>query len=436
MPQHQDLESITLNNEGEEIQRIIGDPPGWTLRWGITVVFIAVNIFLVMAWLIKYQDKITDKVLIITENPPIRIYALSAGKIDTLLVHDKQSVGEGQIIARLDNPARWTDVRHLEVTIERLINAGNPTELLRSKLPEKLELGDLQSTYAALQQVARDFRFFENQRNVLQQIASLEQQIQHLESLNQSLRQQEITLTREVEIALSNFNRSQALLKNGSASRLDVENAETNYLQYRRQLEQLQSQVLNNQLNIEQLRARIIEYRQDRTEEGMQKWLAFREILERLKSELESWKQSYLITSPISGKISLTKVWSSQQFVKENEEVAIIVPNKGAGKIIGKAFLPTFNSGKVQIGQPTNIRLDGYPYQEFGSLRGEIRNISLLPDQGNYLLEISLPNNLITTYERPIPFSQELPGQALIVTEDRRILFRLFDQLISLVKNN
>ena len=107
-----------------------------------------------------------------------------------------------------------------------------------------------------------------------------------------------------------------------------------------------------------------------------------------------------------------------------------------AGEIVGKALLPTFNSGKVQPGQRANIRLDGYPYQEFGVLQGQVTNIALVPDQETYLLEIALPDSLVTTYHRSIPFAQELPGQARIVTEDRRILERVFDQLVSLVKNN
>ena len=42
-----------------------------------------------------------------------------------------------------------------------------------------------------------------------------------------------------------------------------------------------------------------------------------------------------------------------------------------------------------------------------------------MPDQDTYLLDIALPDSLTTTYQRRIPFAQELTGQARIITEER-----------------
>lgn len=439
MPNEQpylDPDQIALQNEREDIQRILGYPPGWALRWGITAVFVAVLLFMAMAWLIKYPDVITARVVIVTENPPIRVFARSSGKISRLLINDKEPVEEGRIIAVLENTAKLEDVHELEKIIARLDSLAKPAEGWNVQLPEWLDLGELQSAYAAYQQALNDFQFFEEQRGVFAQINSLEQQIQYLDGLNGSLGQQEETLSQEVAIAQKNLQRSRELLDSGTISEMDYEKTETNFLQYRRQLENLQSQVLNNKLQMEQMKSRIIVLRQDRTNISMQKWLATRELLDRLASELDLWKQKYLIISPIAGTLSLTRIWGPQQFVQANAEVATVVPGAGAGEIVGKAFLPAFNSGKVRPGLRVNIQLDGYPYQEFGVLRGQVKEIALVPDQENYLLEIALQDSLITTYKRSIPFAQELPGAARIITEDRRILERIFDQLISLVRNN
>ena len=83
-----------------------------------------------------------------------------------------------------------------------------------------------------------------------------------------------------------------------------------------------------------------------------------------------------------------------------------------------------------------NIQLDNYPYQEFGVVKGKVGSMSLVPDQESYFLEIELADSLVTTYDRSIPFAQELQGNARIITEDRRILERVFDQLMNLFKNN
>ena len=433
--QYPDPTEIRLNTDRDDIQRILGNPPGWALRWGITALFVGVALVLGMAWLVKYPDVITARVVIVTENPPVRVFFRSNGKISQLLVKDKAPIAAGQVIAVLENTAELEDVLQLEGQIVQLEGIAEPEGLVEIQLPEGLRLGELQSAYAAYQQAVHDFQFFERRQGVFARIASLKQQIRYLEGLNRSLEQQEQTLSREVAIAQNNLERNRQLFASGTISEVDFEQSETNYLQYRRQLESLQSRVLNNKLQIEQFQSEIIELRQSRMDGSMQKWLATRELLGRLDSELELWKQSYLVTSPITGRVSLTRVWGPQQFVQANEAVATVVPGAGAGEIVGKAALPTFNSGKVKPGMRTNIQLDGYPYQEFGVLQGQVKSIALVPDQETYLLEISLPDSLTTSYHRTIPFTQELPGQARIITEDRRILQRVFDQLISLVRN-
>lgn len=432
---HKEADSIKLNSEREDIQRMLGHPPGWTLRWGITAVLLAVLLFLAMSWLIKYPDVIEARIVILTENPPVRVFSRANGKISQLMARDKEEVQAGQILAVLENTARLEDVRKLEAFLQHTNTVSTSQDWQTTDLPGVLQLGELLDTYSRFQQLVRDYQFFKNQQGIEGQIQSLNGQIQYLQRLNTALEQQETTLSQEVELAKNNLDRNRGLRNQGAISLLDYEQAETNYLQYRRQLESLQSQVLNNQLQIEQLKAQIITLQQGRAGGLMEKRLAIDNHLDLLRRELQLWKQAYLITSPIAGKLSLTRVWSPQQFVQENEEVATVVPGADTGEIIGKAILPVFNSGKVQKGQTVNILLDAYPHQEFGVLQGQIEAIALVPDQNNYMLDVSLPAGMETTYNRSIPFAQELSGRARIITADRNLLSRIFDQLISLIKN-
>ena len=59
-------------------------------------------------------------------------------------------------------------------------------------------------------------------------------------------------------------------------------------------------------------------------------------------------------------------------------------------------------SGKVKTGQKVNIRLQNFPENEYGILRGIVTNVSLVPVQTGdavyYAVEVSLPDNLVTTY--------------------------------------
>ncbi len=44
--------------------------------------------------------------------------------------------------------------------------------------------------------------------------------------------------------------------------------------------------------------------------------------------------------------------------------------------MLGKALLPLQGSGKVHVGQRVHIRLNNYPDQEFGYVKGQVASIS------------------------------------------------------------
>lgn len=69
-------------------------------------------------------------------------------------------------------------------------------------------------------------------------------------------------------------------------------------------------------------------------------------------------------------------------------------------------------------------------------LRGTVETISLTPDEEEfYLVEVALPDTLITTYRKKIPFRQEIKARARIITEDLRLMERVFYYSRQLVPN-
>ena len=88
----------------------------------------------------------------------------------------------------------------------------------------------------------------------------------------------------------------------------------------------------------------------------------------------------------------------------------------------------------IAIGQKANIKLENFPDDEFGMLQGKVDYISMLPDKdGLYLIDVKLPKELVTTYNKKIPFQQEMRGSVEIITEDLRLIERFFYQFRSLM---
>ncbi len=104
--------------------------------------------------------------------------------------------------------------------------------------------------------------------------------------------------------------------------------------------------------------------------------------------------------------------------------VVVAVDAERANSFTGHAKLRT-NYAKVRIGQRVNLKFVSYPYLEYGIVEGVVSKIASVPTGDSYVVEINLPNQLVSTYGKKLEFQQELCGTAEIITEDQRLLSRI-----------
>jgi multidrug resistance efflux pump len=154
----------------------------------------------------------------------------------------------------------------------------------------------------------------------------------------------------------------------------------------------------------------------------------------QLKKSIKDWEMQYVLSSKINGKVSFLNYWSQNQTVNQGDLVFTIIPNENAA-FIAKLKTPAQNLGKVKIGQIVNIKLQNYPDYEFGVLKGTVNHISeISTTDGFYTIDVSLPEKLITSYNKEIEFKQEMRGSAVIITEDLRLIQRFFYQLNKIIQ--
>jgi len=132
------------------------------------------------------------------------------------------------------------------------------------------------------------------------------------------------------------------------------------------------------------------------------------------------------------------KIIISQDNLPSKQDLSIIpgqtLDSAQQVKIIGRMILSLKESHKVAEGQKVNIRLEDYPSMEYGNLKGTVKRISLIPENGNYEVEVDLPKNLMTNYNTAIRFNKEMVGSAEIITENLRLIQRLIKPVKSLLK--
>lgn len=430
--------SEIILNDREQIQYLLGNPPSWMMRYGISTMAGFFVLLLSLAYFIRYPDVVEAKIVLTTANPPIRIMARTGGRITELLVTEKELVQKDQVLAVIEN----TDNRRDVLRLETWLNSAN---IQQENLPEGLTLGSLQAAYSTLSQHWNDYHYFSTNPGIPQRIAAIYQQTDRLQDINTNLSQQKAIMEQEFVLTTKERDRQAKLFADKVISELEYEKSESAWLQQKRQIAASESTVLQNQLQIRQLEGQVKELLQTKSDSRNDKELILAEDLQRLRSEIATWKQTYLITAPICGRVSFHKIWSTQQAIAAGEESFAIVPddtagiNSGRAHIIGRAAVAGPQFGRIQPDMRVVIRLDGFPAQQYGVIEGFITNLAALPQKEEageaYLVEVNLSDTLNTSYGKPIPFRQEMTGVARIVTEDRRVLERIFDRLNDLVKN-
>jgi len=431
--EEQDLDISKIDIRSEEVHEILGATPHWIIRTGISIIFAVVIALLLGSWFFKYPDVITSQISLTTENPPASLQALTSGKITELFYIENQEVKRSSIIAIIENTANYKHIAYLSSVIDTITDVRWLNNTLN------LNLGELQTAYSAFSRLVKDFKIYHTLDYYKAKIRSVQQQKSDYNLYLNRIWEQRNIQERVLQLAAVQFERGKTMFSKGVYAKADYEEAEKTYLQQKLSLENIQTTIANTQMQINQLDQTILDLQlQDNKDSGSQS-TAINEAINNLKSEILKWEKTYIVKSPIDGKVTFTKVWSKNQNVQAGEIVATIIPQHES-RIIGKVKIPSQGMGKVKVKQVVNIKLDNFPYMEFGILRGKIKTISLIPtqtEQGSfYTAEIEIPIKMTSNYGKTLGFSQEMTGTAEIITDDVRLLERLFNPLKFIWKNN
>ncbi len=416
----------------EEVQEILGTPPAWLIRWGTTIAFFVMIGIISVSWFVKYPDIIPAKIVITTPSQPASVVTRSGGYLEQLLVENEEIVTAGQQLAVMESNADVNDVLALETKLKWLQEKN--TRITRFKPEEGWRLGQFQASLSRLMQIQKEYKLSNTKRFDLKKIEQVERQIEKVKDLKKTLLKREVNDKKVLALAKRNFDRSKVLVKEGIISPKQYEDEESSYLQRKQAVDDLESQIINYDIRIANLNSQINEIEQSTDLENSSKIISVVENVNEMLSQIETWKQQYILTSPISGKASFTFLTEERQYIEGGKEIMMIVPNKEMAPE-GNAKLPIAGSGKVEIGQVVNIKLDGFPYQEYGMIKGTVKALGAVPREGNYDLLIDLPDGMTTTYKKDLRFQQNMEGLAEIITKDRTLLERIFEQLISAFKN-
>ena len=425
------LKETIHNDYSNHINEIIEKKPNWLIRFGIGSILFILILFLFAAWLVKYPDIIVGKVEITTPKPPIEVVSKINATIEIKNEFaENDTIHKNNTIILLENNSSYKQIKKLQSEL----SAINYTEVSNQNFSWLDSLGTLQSFYNNYIVSKINFNNY-LQEQPYQKRISASKNILSGNKKNVSLSANYLnTSLKDFESKQKEHDRYKKLYNKGVISASEYEGIKQNILQKEMSFTNDHKNINSEKLSLANLEREILELELQEKEYYVQLKNNYLQTGNELKNQLKLWESQYILSSPIDGTLSYFNELNEGDFITSGERIFTVIPFQQK-KLQAIGVFPAENAGKVKKGNKVILKLDAYPYHEYGTIEGVVKRISEIPKENMYSITIDMPNNLKTNYEKKIIFKQRLSATADIITKDQSVLQRIFYQFENLFKN-
>ena len=427
------LNSPTPINPGTQwspaVQSTLDQPPAALPRrlilGGLCFVTLAVG----WSWFGQIEEIGHAKGQMVPKGDVFKVHPTAMGKVAILAVDEGQSVEENQIVAELETTIEANEVERLKEAL-----AADQIQLLQKEaLLERIELeagtqveisaANIQAHEAAIAQTEAYERIA---RQLLDQLAidvgASQTRVERLQPyVDQGAISQEYFFSAEQTLR----DHQQSMTRQQG----ELEQSVAEIVRLRAELDQKRSESVRAHHEIEQQAQRLLveitQLKADITEK------------ERLLARAEAELSQRFLYAPVNGTVSSILVDNIGEVVQPGQTIAEITP-EGAPLVLS-AVLPDREAGFVEIGMPVQVKLDAYPFQEYGIISGQVTSISsdATVDEtlgAVYQLKVELERNHVEEDGQIISFKAGQTADADIVIRKRRLIDVLLDPIRKLKK--
>ena len=402
--------------------------------------------FLTWAWVGQVDELAKAPGKLGPQDEAVKVQPVELGKVAQVTVKEGEMVQQGQVLMALDSELDTKAIEQLQTVLMSQQSELSQTDIMiakkQSEVTMRLAMSDLndrriieKDEQAQRVSLAQNDTIAQTQlslnRQLEQDLIAQRQRIEKFRDLanqggfprdqvvqmEQTMREKERNLTEgtgKLQQTLSEPNRFSADLARKQSEDLA-----------RKQLESTQIQS-SAQQDIQQLRLRQAEIIGKTKETKSQIAMA------------KAKKDQRFVYAPAGGKVTTLNLKHSGQVVQPGDVIAEISPQ---GKpLILSTLLPSHEAGFVKSGMATQIKLDAFPYQDFGVVSGKVLSVS--PDSKTqkdgtqvYRVDIALDKPEIQVRGQTIALQTGQTGTAEIITRQRRIMDLLLDPIRQLKGN-
>ncbi len=193
-------------------------------------------------------------------------------------------------------------------------------------------------------------------------------------------------------------------------------------------LKSQQSRVQELRQTLAEIKAQINHARSNFAKTSLEKSEEFEQRMINIQQELikaRSRKKAYYLIAPTAGKVQQLVVHTPGAIVMPAQELMRIVPKSVELEI--EAYVENKDIGFVYQGQKVTIKLDAFPFTKYGTLEGEIVDISddAITDEDKgliYKARVSLKQSMIQVEDKWIKLGSGMAASVEIKTGQRRLI--------------
>ena len=372
---------------------------------------VSVGCIIIFLFLGQYARKETVVGFLAPTSGIAKIFATRPGTIKDIYVKEGEEVKKGQ-------PLLAVETSQIAVTGQD-INAGMlaPLEWQQTTLKDQI--------------AAEQERMKSEQARLSATAAGLETEISEVRAQIET-QQEQFRLSSEFVSSVA------GLAARGIVSDLDYKKRQVAALEQKEKLDSLNQQLAARQNQLTEARFSL---------EQLPTVTAGK--IQSLRSELATTEQhiaeingrrAYEIRAPAAGRVTILQA-TVGQFADTTRPEMDIVPDDSI--LQAELFVPTRAIGFVQPGQEVRILYDAFPYQQFGTYRGRVIEISqtiltradtigpVELKEPAYRVKVSPDRPDIDAYGKRIPLQADMLLRADIILEKRTLLKWLLDPLLS-----
>jgi multidrug resistance efflux pump len=413
----------------EEIQEILGTPPGWILRFGTLIFLIIIVVLIWLSYWIQYPDIVSSEIIVSFNDPPTKLISPKSGYLNKLHAVHNQKIKKGQLLISYTSEANYKDVLSL---YEKLLQVKQTEQssILSLTFTENYSIGELQKYLFQFLDKQKQYNLrvkgiaeVTSKRDKQKQIISLENGITYSTNLRDNL----VVQIDNTQIQIKN---EEAMVKMDKLSQSELNKTRDKLTVLISNLNATEVEIKDKQFSISNLKSDLVNLSFS-SEKGREVALSdMNAAFVQFKSNVSQWISLNLIISPTEGTVQVTnKFLKSGQYVNKDEPLLIIIPPQ-SNKMKGIMNVPFNESGSIKRNQVVLVKLNSYPSAKYGIIQGKVASSSSIALEDNEKLvspvTVYFENGLVTTTGYKVSTKKELSGTARIITRNKRFIQRLF----------